>query len=302
VTFIQLNLPDGRVLDVRISGPENGLPLLFHHGTPGAGTDMRAFERAAHARDLRWVAMSRPGYGGSTRHAGRHIVDVVDDTTAVMEYLATGQCVVVGWSGGGPHALACAARLEGCLAGLILAGVAPYDSEGLDFMADMGQDNIDEFGKALGGEGTLRPYLEEMRTQLKDITPEGIITSISSVLPEVDKAVLTGELGEDLASSFHEALRPGVDGWLDDDLAFMHPWGFSLSEISIPTAVCQGGVDLMVPPSHGAWLAEHVPDTSVHLDAAEGHLSMVLGFFGQVLDELLAQVRQQNGAVTPFAR
>jgi pimeloyl-ACP methyl ester carboxylesterase len=192
--------------------------------------------------------------------------------------------------GGGPHALACAARLEGCLAGLILASPAPYDSAGLDFMAGMGQDNIDEFGKALEGEGPLRIYLDEQRQVLKDITAEGIVTSLSSILSGVDRVALTDEFGEDIAVSFHEALRHGVDGWLDDDLAFVKPWGFSLSEISIPTAICQGGVDLMVPASHGAWLADHVPNTSVHLDAAEGHLSMVLGFFEPVLDDLMAQV------------
>jgi pimeloyl-ACP methyl ester carboxylesterase len=290
VTLTHLELTDGRVLDVRVTGPEHGVPLLFHHGTPGAGTSVRSFELIAHQYELRWVTITRPGYGDSTRQPGRQVIDIVADSAQVMEHIGAERCVVGGWSGGGPHALACAARLKGCQAALILASVAPYDVEDLDWIAGMGQDNIDEYAKALEGEASLRTYLDEQREQLKDVTAEGIATSLGSILPEVDRVALTDEIGEDMAAGFHEGLRMGVNGWLDDDLAFINPWGFSVSEISIPTAICQGGVDLMVPATHGQWLASAVPNASVHLDEAEGHLSMVLGFFEPVLNELLALI------------
>ena len=103
-----VQLPDGHRLEVRVSGPEDGLPFVYHHGTPGAGTPLRALERAAHARGLRVVTASRPGYGGSSRHEGRRVVGVVADTQAVLDVLGADRCVVAGWSGGGPHALACA--------------------------------------------------------------------------------------------------------------------------------------------------------------------------------------------------
>jgi pimeloyl-ACP methyl ester carboxylesterase len=290
MTLSHLDLPDGRVLDVRVTGPEHGLPLLFHHGTPGAGTSVRSFERIAHENGLRWVTISRPGYGDSTRQPGRRVIDVVADSAKVLEHIDADHCVVAGWSGGGPHALACAARLIGCQAALILASVAPYDVEDLDWMAGMGQDNIDEFSKAIEGDTSLRTFLDEQREQLKDLTPEGIATSLGSILPEVDRVALTDEIGEDMAAGFHEGLRTGVDGWLDDDLAFINPWSFSVSEISIPTAICQGGVDLMVPFAHGEWLANAVPKALVHRDEAEGHLSMVLGCFESVLSELLTLI------------
>ena len=282
-----LQLPDGRRLDVRVSGPPDGLPFVFHHGTPGAGTPIRAIDRAAHERGLRLVTTSRPGCGNSSRQVGRSVVDVVADTKAVLAMISAERCVVGGWSGGGPHTLACAARLDEAAAVLLIASVAPYEADGLDWMAGMGEENVTEFGLAVRGEGSLRPYLEKMREHLKDVTAAGIVASLGSVLPDVDRAVLTDEFGEDMASSFHEALRIGVDGWLDDDLAFAKPWGFDLSEISIPTMIWQGSADLMVPFAHGQWLSSQLPHASVHLEAGEGHLSIGLGALDRMLDELV---------------
>ena len=283
-----VTLPDGRRLDVRVSGPEGGLPLVFHHGTPGAATPTRAVERAAHARGLRLVTTSRPGYGSSTRHRGRRVVDVVADTAAVLDALGAPRCLVAGWSGGGPHALACAARLPAAAAVLVIAGVAPADAPDLDFLAGMGEDNLEEFGAAAEGEERLRPFLDAARAELRDVTVEGIVTSLATLLPPVDRAVLTDEFGEDLAAGFHEALRVGVDGWLDDDLAFLAPWGFSLDEIRAPTMLWQGTEDLMVPCAHGRWLAGQVPGASSHIEEGEGHLSVGLGALDRMLDELVA--------------
>ena len=282
-----LQLPDGRRLDVRVSGQAGDPLLVFHHGTPGAATPVRALERAAHRRGLRLVTTSRPGYGGSSRHRGRNVVDVADDTAGVLDAIGAERCLVVGWSGGGPHALACAARLGAVAAVLVIAGVAPYQADGLDWMAGMGDENVAEFNAALGGEDRLRPYLNAQREQLKNATVTDIISSLDTLLPDVDRAVLTDEFGEDLASQFHVALRTGVDGWLDDDLAFTRPWGFGFDEISIPVIVWQGSADLMVPFAHGQWLSSRLPGVCAHLEQGEGHLSVGLGALDQMLDELV---------------
>jgi pimeloyl-ACP methyl ester carboxylesterase len=283
----QLTLADGRVLDVRVSGPADGMPLVFHHGTPGSRAAFRGIERAAHARGLRVVTTSRPGYGGSTRLAGRAVVDVVSDTGAVLAAIGAERCLVAGWSGGGPHALACAARLDAAAAVLVIAGVAPYRAEGLEFLDGMGEENLTEFGAAAAGEQVLRPYLEEVGDQVKDATVAHIISSLDTLLPEVDVAVLTDEFGEDMAAAFREGLRVGIDGWLDDDLAFVEEWGFDLSEIDVPTSVWQGSEDLMVPFAHGRWLSTHVPGVSAHLEQGQGHLSIALGSLDWMLDELI---------------
>ena len=283
-----VRLPDGRRLDLRVSGPAGGFPLVFHHGTPGAATPYRVLERAAHARGLRLVTTSRPGYGDSTPQPGRSVVDVVADTAAVLAAIGAGRCLIAGWSGGGPHALACGARLAATAAVLVIAGIAPYGAAGLDYMAGMGYDNIVEISTALKGEHQLRPYLLDQREQLKDATDADLVASLDTVLPDVDRAVLTGEFGEDDAANFREALRTGVEGWLEDDIAITRPWGFGLEEISVPVMIWQGSADLMVPFSHGQWLASQLPGASAHLEEGEGHLSVALGALDRMLDELVS--------------
>ena len=282
----QVRLPDGRRLDIRVSGPASGLPLVFHHGTPGAVTPFRALERAAHARGLRLVTTSRPGYGDSSRQPGRSVVDVVADTAAVLAAIGAERCLIAGWSGGGPHALACGARLGPAAAVLVIAGVAPYGAEGLDWMSGMGEENVAEFTAAIQGEDVLRSYLRAPGEHLRDITAADIVSSLRTLLPDVDRAEVTGEFGEDMAASFRTAVGAGVDGWLDDDLAFASPWGFGLDEISVPTMIWQGTADLMVPFSHGQWLASRLPAAKAHLEEGEGHLSIGLGALDRMLDEL----------------
>ncbi|MEO7570979.1 MAG: alpha/beta hydrolase [Acidimicrobiales bacterium] len=284
--FKQLTLADGRRLEYRASGPEGGVPVVFHHGTPGAATPFRAFERAAHVRGMRIVTFSRAGYGGSSRKAARSVVDVVADVDELLDEIAATECFVAGWSGGGPHALACAARLARTRGALVIAGVAPYEADGLDWMAGMGDDNVAEFGAALEGPDVLAPFLESVAPQLRDVTVAGIVESLASLLPPVDVAVLTDEFGQDMAASFHEALRVGIDGWMDDDLAFAKPWGFALDEINVPVTLWQGSDDLMVPFAHGEWLATHVPKVDAHLIPGEGHLSIALGALDQMFDAL----------------
>jgi pimeloyl-ACP methyl ester carboxylesterase len=283
-----IDLPHRGRLDVEVSGPEHGVPLLFHHGTPGSRTQLRTMRGAAHGRGLRLVTYSRAGYGASTRRPGRAVGDVVADVAAVLDRLGAPRCLVAGWSGGGPHALATGARLPERVAGVLcIASVGPYDTPDLDFLAGMGEQNVEEFGLAVAGEASLRAYLQQAAVELRDADAAAIVRELSTLLPEVDVAVVTEEFGEDLAANFAEGLRTGVDGWLDDDLAFTAPWGFDLDEIAVPTFVWHGSADLMVPFAHGRWLAQHIPGATAHLEPAEGHLSIGVGALDRMLDELI---------------
>ncbi len=284
-----ITTPDGRALDVETTGPEGGVPLLFHHGTPGCRHQFRTIREAAVARGLRLVTWSRPGYGASDRRPGRRVADVVDDVAAIVHALGADRVLTAGWSGGGPHALATAALLPERVAGVVvIAGVAPYEAEGLDFLAGMGKGNVEEFGLALEGADALRPLLEREAAELRTVDAEGIIAGQSTILPEVDRVALRDDLGEDLAASFREALRTSVDGWLDDDLAFCVPWGFDLARIDVPTFLWQGSADLMVPFAHGQWLASALPGATVHLEEGEGHLLVGARLIGRILDEVAA--------------
>jgi pimeloyl-ACP methyl ester carboxylesterase len=107
---------------------------------------------------LRTVLHARPGYAGSTPLPGRSVADVAADVAVVVDALGADEFVTVGWSGGGPHALATAALLpDRCLGAATIAGVAPYAAAGLDWLAGMGVENIEEFGAAVAGEPALGP-------------------------------------------------------------------------------------------------------------------------------------------------
>jgi pimeloyl-ACP methyl ester carboxylesterase len=292
VDRVDVPLPDGRRLEVWLAGPADGLPVVSHHGTPGCGRPDRLLVATAAERGIRLVRPSRPGYGGSDRHPGRDVFAVAADTAAVLDTLGHGRVAVMGGSGGGPHALATAAGLgERVVAVATLAGAGPYDGEGLDFLAGMGQDNLDEFGAALAGEEQLRPFLAAVRQALLVATPEQIVEELGSLLPAPDRAVLNGELGEDIAENFRHALAPGIEGWLDDDIAFTRPWGFDLNDVRVPVSVWQGDLDLMVPAAHGRWLAAALPTARPHLLPDDGHLSIEAGRAGEILDELVAPLR-----------
>jgi pimeloyl-ACP methyl ester carboxylesterase len=280
---------DGRQLEVLTSGADDGLPLVFHTGTPGGLVAFPPMAEAEAARGLRTVMYARPGYGDSTAQPGRQVADCAADVTAILDHLGAGRFVTVGWSGGGPHALACAALLpDRCLAAASLAGPAPRRAEGLDWLAGMGPENIEEFTAAAENGATLDRMLAGGAAELAGVTGEQVAASLGGLVSAADQAVLSGAFAEHLAESLLSAVRGGPTGWRDDDLAVVGDWGFSVADCAaVPTAVWQGDQDLMVPPGHGTWLAAHVPGARVHLLPEEGHLTFATGRYGRVLDDLL---------------
>jgi pimeloyl-ACP methyl ester carboxylesterase len=287
--FSTMVLTDGRTLEYADSGPSAGRTLLYHHGTPGSASQARFLLAACADRELRLVTMTRAGYAQSTRLEGRSVADVAADAAALLDALGIERAVVGGASGGGPHSLACAALLpDRFAASLVVAGVAPYSADGLDFLAGMGKDNVTELTAALAGDGPLREFLEGEIPGIKEATAAGLIRLMQSLLPAVDVACLNGEVGEDLVNGMVHAVSAGVDGWVDDDYAFIKRWGFDLRAITIPVSLWQGDADLMVPFAHGTWLAGALPTARVHLEPGQGHLSIAVGAMGRMLDELLA--------------
>jgi pimeloyl-ACP methyl ester carboxylesterase len=285
----ELELSDGRLLEGWASEGASPRGLLFHVGTPCAGIPFAPMVAEAIARDLRFVTYSRPGYAGSTRQEGRSVADCCDDVVAVAEALGLERLHAVGWSGGGPHALAGAALLADLVTPTAtLAGVAPWGASGLDWLEGMAQENLDEFGAALQGREALEGYLAPVLDDIRSRTGANVAEALGGLVTDVDRAALTGELADYLATLNAEAVANGPWGWLDDDLAFTRDWGFALDHVSTPVSVWQGRQDAMVPYAHGEWLARHVPGAQPRLFEDEGHISLI-GRFGSVIDDLVAR-------------
>ena len=298
------SLPDGRTIDVLIAGPPDGLPLVLHEGTPVGLVLYPPTVQAASIRGLRVILAARPGYEGSTPRPGRRVVDVAADTAAVLDDLGADTFVTLGWSGGGPHTLACAAALPGrCLAAASIAGVAPYRATGLDWLAGMGPENVEEFEAAVRGEAALTEFLDPLAGMVATLTGASVTESLGGLVIDADKAALSGEYADHVAAALSAAMNAGIAGWRDDDLAFVQDWGFSLgwgsptkpsdaakpsdAPKATPVAIWQGDQDMMVPFTHGQWLAANIPGARAHLLPGEGHLSLTVSSFDRILDDLL---------------
>ncbi len=287
-----VRLADGRSLPVLVTGPADGLPLLFHTGTPAGLVEPGPLSDIAASSGFRTVLYARPGYGNSDPVPGRLVADAALDAAAVLDSLGADRFVTAGWSGGGPHALAAAALLgERCRAAATIAGVAPYRAAGLDWFAGMGPENVDEFGAATQGEQPLASMLGAAAAKRPDIAPGEVAAALGGLVTDADRAALTGWLAGYLADSMRAALSAGIAGWRDDDLAFVRDWGFSLDQIEVPVAVWHGDQDAMVPLAHGEWLARHIPGAQPHLLAGEGHLTLVSARFGEIVRDLARLAR-----------
>jgi pimeloyl-ACP methyl ester carboxylesterase len=284
----QTRTPDGRSLDVYVEGHEGAIPLLFHNGTPSTGLLYSRFVEAASQRGLSMMSFSRAGYGASTRNPGRRVADVVPDVATVLDQLGAPRFYTLGWSGGGPHALACAVLLPDRLIGAAtVGGIAPRDADGLDWMAGMGQENVAGFSAALAGDAAIHRLLEQIGPSFATVTADEMAMRLGNLVSDVDRSAITGEAAAWLAEVFRESVRNGFWGWQDDELGFVKPWGFDLADTKVPVAIWQGAQDRFTPFAHGEWLASHIPRAHPHLLADQGHLSLGVDSFGLILDDLI---------------
>lgn len=272
-----VKLKSGRVLDTIEDGDPEGTPVFFIHGTPGSRKLFQPHIEDAIKLGVRLISYSRPGYGHSTRHEGRNVKDAASDIAEIADYLGIKKFAVWGFSGGGPHALATAALLpDRVVAAVTAGGVAPYDAEGLDYFAGTGEYNIEDT-KLLQSDRTQweKKNLEEVKETLTG-DKETALENLATLLSEVDRNTLSEGMNDYLLEGMREGCSSGVKGLLDDELAFIKPWGFDPGTIRIPTQIWHGKQDLFVPLSHGEWLSGRIKGSEPHFFENEGHLSLFL--------------------------
>jgi pimeloyl-ACP methyl ester carboxylesterase len=277
-------------------GPRDGFPVFLLHGTPGSRLGPRPGTNELHLSGIRLIAYDRPGYGGSDRLEGRQVDHAAKDVEAIARHLGLAEFSVVGRSGGAPHALACAARMPGTVRSVaILACLAPPDTQELPWsdgtwFDGMTQSNIDAFSMARRHPDWLREVLLERRSNIND-DPEQIIVDLGAELSLSDRRIVMetnvrNMLIDNFSAAFdpthdrgrkqsrpgpqsdrgYSAFASGRDGWFDDVLSFTHPWGFEVSDITVPTLVWHGELDRFSPINHFHWLAEHIEDAKAVIE------------------------------------
>jgi pimeloyl-ACP methyl ester carboxylesterase len=283
-----IDSPDGRQLEVATLGDPSGLTVFFHHGTPGSVRLVKYFQRIADQSSLFFVTLSRPGYGNSSRREHRSVSSVLEDVTTALDALGRDTYLSVGWSGGGPHALACAALdAPRCLAAWSLAGVVPNDVD-FDWSEGMGPENLEEFALAQQGGSEYEAHMMRDGERFRDATAANIVELFGGLLSEVDKVALQEEQARAiLAEACAHAFAEGYFGFYDDDRAFFSPWGFDPTTIEVPVFVWFGDHDLMVPPTHGQWLVANLPTAIKVHKPGEGHVSLLTSHEDELEGSLL---------------
>jgi len=266
---------DGRALMLELGGDPAGLPILAFNGTPNTRHLFGAWLEDATAQGIRLICYDRPGYGGSTPQPGRTVADCADDVRAIAAALDVDRFGVWGISGGGPHALACAALLPDLVAAAAaVCSIAPYGVPDLDYFSGMGSDNEDDIKLYFDDPAAARVKSRQDRLDMLATTADQLLDGWKSLISPVDAAAFSGEFADWLVAGFQDGLGTTDEGWWEDGVAHLEPWGFNLEDIAIPVQVWHGRHDQFVPFQHGEWLAAHVPGAEAHLTESDGHLTM----------------------------
>ncbi len=282
----------GRRLQVLEVGVPDGRAVLVHSGTPNSRLIYEPAVRLAETQGIRMLCYDRPGYGGSDRDPGRSVASCAPDVQAIADALGIERLAVWGISGGGPHAIACAALLPDLVASVaVLASIAPWGADGLDYFEGMGRENVEVWELTLRDQAAGRARHEQHRVESLAATPETLYTTMETLLTPVDRAALTPALTEFFYEATQLGLAPGADGWWDDDVAFAAPWGFELEQIRTPVLLLHGRQDRFVPFTHGEWLARHIPGVEARLLDDDGHLTLIENHLAAVHEWLLERLQ-----------
>jgi pimeloyl-ACP methyl ester carboxylesterase len=271
---------NGRNLAVEDPGPESGFPVILHNGA-GSRHLFPPAVAEGHKQGFRLIGYDRPGCGESTAMPGRVIADCAVDVQAIMTELGISRAAAWGSSGGGPYALATAAKLPGAMTAVcVFASIGPYGMPGLDFAEGLGGDELRE---------EVRKMFEESERARAEFRAQSAVSLAQQGSPawwlekwgdraEQDVAH-SRDRADYLAACTRDALRADDSGSFDDEgawedhVAFYSPWGFELADLQAPVSLWHGMQDFL-PVAHARWLADRIPNVTTHFPANQDHTNV----------------------------
>jgi pimeloyl-ACP methyl ester carboxylesterase len=281
-----LQLEDGRLLGYAVYGDPEGRPVFYFHGFPGSRLEARLADQVAASLGIRLIALERPGFGLSDFKAGRTIIEWPDDVVKIADALGINRFGVLGVSGGGPYATACALRIPQRLtAAAIVCGLGPLDIPN-------GTDRMIRNNHLMFLLGRRLPWLARLslwRTgcQVRS-NPEKMLGHMIGALPVPDKAVLARpEVKTTVKENIAEAFRSGCRGAVCELLLCTRPWGFALKDIATRVDLWHGEEDRSVPSTMGRYQARAIPNCRATFYPDEGHFSLAINHMEEILSSLL---------------
>lgn len=280
---VTLRLPDGRRLAYAEYGDRQGRPLIYHHGLLASRFEA-AFAAADAARlGLRLIAIDRSGCGGSDPKRGRSLLDWAQDVAALAAALRLTHIHLLGVSGGGPYALACAKALSRRVEGLtLICALGPPESlSGLEAGAGT---RLFEF--AARHHQTARFMLAPLGMWLR-YSPISFVQRLMASASAPDRSVLEEPaIRAGFAKALREGVRQGVGGALTDIALYGQDWGFDLEDIELPVTLWHGEADHTVPPAMTRFMAARLPRAQVRFVPDEGHFSLPVRYMPQILADI----------------
>jgi pimeloyl-ACP methyl ester carboxylesterase len=261
-----------RIIEYEIAGDPLGVPVFMHHGTPGSSAGPRPRNAVLSRLGIFAISHSRPGYGTSTRVEFRSVAAAATDVAMIADSLDIDRFAVLGRSGGGPHALACAALLpERVLRTAALVSLAPTEATDLDWYSDMAGSNVRAYRSAREDR---RQLVESIRIRADRVRrdPSQLIDQLRAEMTDSDARVIDDpQINRLMLSNYRYALAQGPYGWIDDVLAIRRAWGFDLRDIRGPVRLWHGAHDRFAPASHATWLADRIPGATVEVESGAAH-------------------------------
>jgi pimeloyl-ACP methyl ester carboxylesterase len=253
------------------------MPVIYLHGTPGSRLSLDTDDAELRCIGVDLITYDRPGYGLSDPNPGRSVADAADDVHAIADACGIDRFAVLGRSGGGPHALACAALLPDRVTRVAsLVGLAPFDAMGGEnWLEGMVELNRQQYSAARLGPKRLAQILYPQVVAMRD-NPEHLVQRLEAEATPEDRAVLSDPgYRRILIATITEAVKRSLDGWAADSMAFTRPWGFDLRWISVPTLLWHGRWDVFSPVAHARWLAERIEGAELALSDRRSHLGAI---------------------------